>query len=518
MKRLLSICLAAFILLSMLPAPIQAEGPLKVVNIQVDKTSVKVGDTITVTWEVTGGTPPYESELEWNAVYSIDAGPQEFSGSHGSATMTVKSGMIPVIKFYIKYKDSKTSWDTYYADPVSSDSIRKSVQNTDGWRYPADTAIVLEKNSVQIGKPIAATVLRAYDIEAGTYMGFDGCWVLMSDGMEVSRVYIPETIWPDGYGAKLSLSPTVGTSGYLQIYAYDYMSGDDNYKDYYTIFQSDTFIITKDPPPVCSISLSNTSVAGGAPVTASYHISGTSYISTYWEIEKPGTIPAEAQRVGNAPKQGSSIGVFSKQGRVRFVVSTRPPGSHHMEEHPVFYSDWVTVTSDVADPVRIDIGTLNSSYHADQTIPFTWQITGGRAPYQVSYGLWGKHRAEEGFLFDSGSITQNAAGIGSATLRNYGADGAFGYIVVQVTDARGLKDEASSIGYSIIEPLPTQPDVIYGDADGNGKVDLLDLQAMIDYLVLGHANGHFNLNNADVDGKDGVDIKDMLWVIGWIVN
>ncbi|NLX83675.1 MAG: hypothetical protein GXZ04_07685 [Clostridiales bacterium] len=238
MKRCVLLLLASALLLGCLALPVQAADPVRVTNVTVDKTSVNVGDSILVTWEVTGGVPPYESELTWNAIYNIDAGPQHFEGNQGYATMTVRPGMVPVITFFIKCKDEASSWDDYYAgkNGYKSDGI----ENADGWTAPTDTSIALEQTSVQIGQPIRATVYKAYDVDAGGPMGFYYQWVVTGDdGGEF--VTAQQTQWGQ-YATTLNFTPVHGKSAYLLADAIEYTSADISPTRRHT---SDVISITK---------------------------------------------------------------------------------------------------------------------------------------------------------------------------------------------------------------------------------------------------------------------------------
>ncbi len=187
---------------------------------------------------------------------------------------------------------------------------------------------------------------------------------------------------------------------------------------------------------MCDIKLSSQSIAGGQPITATYTISGADFLTTYWETERTGP-EEQVEKISGAPAQGSSTAVFAKKGRVRFVVDTTPIGAHHTEVHPAFRSAWVDITSDAVNPVTVSIDKLQGSYPENQLIPLSWQISGGTAPYEVTYTLWNKHRGEAGHSFEPITMTQSASGTGWTSLVNQCDEGAFGYVVVQVRDAKG---------------------------------------------------------------------------------
>ena len=69
-------------------------------------------------------------------------------------------------------------------------------------------------------------------------------------------------------------------------------------------------------------------------------------------------------------------------------------------------------------------------------------------------------------------------------------------------------------GYVI--PGDDEPEVMRGDVNGNGIVDVLDATALINYLLYGDSTG-LNLDNANCDGEEGVDITDATALINFLL-
>ena len=63
-----------------------------------------------------------------------------------------------------------------------------------------------------------------------------------------------------------------------------------------------------------------------------------------------------------------------------------------------------------------------------------------------------------------------------------------------------------------IEEMEMGPSVIPGDADGNGKVEAADIDAIVKYIMEGDFEG-FNFKNADLNGDDKVDAADLVLLI-----
>ena len=64
--------------------------------------------------------------------------------------------------------------------------------------------------------------------------------------------------------------------------------------------------------------------------------------------------------------------------------------------------------------------------------------------------------------------------------------------------------------------LYVEPTCLRGDVDDNGTVDISDITALIDYLLIGNATG-VNLQAADCDQNDMVDISDITALIDYLL-
>lgn len=58
----------------------------------------------------------------------------------------------------------------------------------------------------------------------------------------------------------------------------------------------------------------------------------------------------------------------------------------------------------------------------------------------------------------------------------------------------------------------------YGDANGDGSVDISDVVAVVNYILNGGATGTFASENADVNADGTVDISDVVGVVNMILN
>ena len=59
----------------------------------------------------------------------------------------------------------------------------------------------------------------------------------------------------------------------------------------------------------------------------------------------------------------------------------------------------------------------------------------------------------------------------------------------------------------------------YGDANGDGSVDISDVVVIVNYILnSGSVSGKFVFENADVNNDGAVDISDVVGVVNMILN
>ena len=76
-------------------------------------------------------------------------------------------------------------------------------------------------------------------------------------------------------------------------------------------------------------------------------------------------------------------------------------------------------------------------------------------------------------------------------------------------------DSKNGLDYIYIVKLP---DVLLGDANGDGDVDISDVVAVVNYILNDGASGNFVIENADVNGDGTVDISDVVGIVNIILN
>lgn len=76
---------------------------------------------------------------------------------------------------------------------------------------------------------------------------------------------------------------------------------------------------------------------------------------------------------------------------------------------------------------------------------------------------------------------------------------------VDGTSAQGIDEDAT---FTYGDPLPAEPDILYGDANGDGEVDILDV-TLLRQVLAGLANGSLLSDGADANADSEVDILDV---------
>lgn len=66
-----------------------------------------------------------------------------------------------------------------------------------------------------------------------------------------------------------------------------------------------------------------------------------------------------------------------------------------------------------------------------------------------------------------------------------------------------------------VDPEEPEDTPISGDADGNGKVEAADIDAVVKNIMEGDFEG-FNFKNADLNGDDKVDAADLVLLINMV--
>lgn len=185
----------------------------------------------------------------------------------------------------------------------------------------------------------------------------------------------------------------------------------------------------------------------------------------------------------------------------------------------VYYSDTFIVEDSFASDVpKVILNVDKAEVMLGGTVTATWQIAGGAAPYTITDISWKLYNADDHlFAGDKSEVFPEDEKDGKASLTvPTSTDQTHGALQVSIADALGNTSEAVSSVFRIVAPdIPAQP-LKPGDANADTHVDIKDLTSLIDHLVGGAALN--SQANADANNSGQVDLDDALWLISVLIN
>jgi hypothetical protein len=63
----------------------------------------------------------------------------------------------------------------------------------------------------------------------------------------------------------------------------------------------------------------------------------------------------------------------------------------------------------------------------------------------------------------------------------------------------------------------TAPEVIKGDVNGDGEINMSDVTYLVQY-ILGNPAEDFNADAADVNGDDAIGMPDVMFLVQYLLN
>ena len=205
----------------------------------------------------------------------------------------------------------------------------------------------------------------------------------------------------------------------------------------------------------------------------------------------------------NEGKKTLSFGKTMPSGSYRLELKvTDSRGAQKKISQPLFE------LAPIPDPLTgsvIDFGFFSSTADEpnEKGVIFAIGASGGVPPYHYSVDLF-INEVNVGFIPDAqeGEISVS-----------FGTDlpGGIYRVELKVTDSTGTKALSSNSLISSEEPI-----FIPGDTNGDETIDILDLVAIIDFIVSGTPPA--SEANADATGEGVIDILDLVWVIDQIVG
>ena len=169
----------------------------------------------------------------------------------------------------------------------------------------------------------------------------------------------------------------------------------------------------------------------------------------------------------------------------------------------------VTVQPAIPEPegFTVQLSLDRTTFEVGESIHCARLISGGTEPYTIVKAYYLLVKPDKTWAQIDLETDGNAFDVLASVVSVQGT------FYIKVEDASGQLAEATSNVFTITEPTG---EVIPGDANKDGSIDIMDLVTIIDYIVSG--TGAPSMANADANGDGTVDILDLVWVIDRIVG
>ena len=259
-------------------------------------------------------------------------------------------------------------------------------------------------------------------------------------------------------------------------------------------------MVTVSEPLKAAFTLEQDAVGLGQSAGVGWEVTGGALpyqqVKTYWSLYSGGVYTPLLNEPGSAT--GSRSFAPTEGDRLALCVDVTDAAARNA----LFMSEWIDILHPV--PILIEMSPLSKkAVTLGDIVMGGWSVTGGNLPYKYLTYQWR--------VFSGGTSLPTPSEYGAAEGYDsfWPKEGDQLALYVSVTDA-GLYSKSK-----MTEKIPIIP-VLRGDANQDGKIDILDLVAIIDYIVSDTFPTSFTNANADGDGT--VDILDLVWVIDRIVG
>ena len=257
------------------------------------------------------------------------------------------------------------------------------------------------------------------------------------------------------------------------------------------------------------LSLSPQAATAGQPITVSANLTGNgeAYVLKYfWQVQEidpvtqePGSFVPVAQSELTNDTTHQAIIPFGQRGQV-FVEAT--DGFATLSRSAVF-----EIKGALYKPLILGASLSDAHPKAGDRVQAKLEIAGGQPPYRssISWYQWlidPQTNQEQQHVFAQSAgenFTQDTQTIPEAPR---------GEVLVKVRDALG-REAARWLEYRLQSGLTA-------DANGDSELDMADVQAIIEHIVLGTSPTSFD--NADANGSGVVDLEDLTWLLDQLIN
>ena len=378
--------------------------------------------SFTSSWSITGGVAPYTLQYWWQI---LDANNSNSSYGHGTSTaaqgsdsLIVPNGIEGTFNVSIEDADGNTLW---WSTPPFTIT---------GAPEPPQISVTTNKTDYAYQEQMTAS----WEVTGGIAPYDVGIqWYITDEHDNVTVYYSPSSDQPQG---SVSLNAPIGTSGYVEATVVD---GEGFWVGIY----SAPFTITGAPAPL-QVTLTNdqSAYAFQAPVTSTWAITGgvAPYTVEYSLWADPGEVNWHIIEGGTSEQaEGSTTYPAPNGQKGTFHVTVTDAEGNTLSRQ----SDAYTITG-APGPLAITAQNDQDTYAYQDIITSTYAITGGVAPYSVSYS-WSVDDAEGGGRTYGHKFLENTPAQNSVSLM--APAGVRGDFTIDVWDAEG------AIAYTATSPF-----------------------------------------------------------------
>lgn len=261
-----------------LPGAGQTSGPLSV-SLFSSHASAAAGDRVTLSWQITGGTPPYEVEFLDVLDFALS---HSAWGSYGEYSFTVPAGMRPSPTMLLWVTDAASRESTGFR-------MTLPLELRDAWSHPFEEVYLHSASQFAgPGQRLNVDVYRPYSQDAGGYLDFYAEWTVRdARGRVLAQERQPQRhAVIQAYKTTLSYVPMSGATCTLEV-KQETPAGDGSYY----ILGSMVFPILSDVPQEIS---QPPQTGGGLPASLNQRMATRSGPGTKY-TEELGTLPRDTR-------------------------------------------------------------------------------------------------------------------------------------------------------------------------------------------------------------------------------
>ena len=379
------------------------------------------GDLMTGYWSITGGTAPYEVELTWEVLdvdgYQVLYENYYYTGAEGQDSIYVPNGATGKLTYLVVDANGMT------------ETAHSTVFGIGSQPAGLSASVSLSGSAVAPGNTITA----AWQVDGGQpdYILYADWYVTDAAGQM--------TTYPVGADELASGSATLlvpeGAYGHFKLSVYDQVGA-------FSIIDTPSFTIaSKILPLEALVTLDKTQVNYREDISATWAITGGTQpyiVSAYWEItDAHGVRHQFSTSYDGAWSSGTDTALFNVPGGVSGYLSLFVTDALGNETGEVMSVPF-TITGAPA-PVAVNLSVSQTAADPGDVIRGSWSVSGGTAPYTVSYTwrVFDLHGTEVLYQNDISSL---AEGYADLTV----PEGARAQFVVFVSDTDSMTASADS--------------------------------------------------------------------------